>query len=124
MSKLQRLESTIQRTLAEIIRTEVKDSAIGFITITEVRLANDYSNMTIFYTILGGDNKREAAKKALDRSKAFIRSNLAKRVEMRKSPQLIFKYDGTLDYANKINRGLKEVMKDSNLSNNEDEEKS
>jgi ribosome-binding factor A len=51
--------------------------------------------------------------RALDRSKAFIRSNLARRINMRKTPQLHFKYDGTLDYANKIDRGLKEVMKNS-----------
>lgn len=112
MSKLKRLESTIQRTLADIIRTEVKDNAIGFITLTEVRLAADYSHLTIFYTILGGDNKKESTRKALDRSRAFIRSNLARRINMRKTPQLHFKYDGTLDYANKIDRGLKEVMRD------------
>ena len=114
MSKLKRLESTIQRTLADIIRTDVKDTSIGFITLTEVRLAADYSHLTIFYTILGGDNKKESTRKALDRSKAFMRSSLARRINMRKTPQLHFKYDGTLDYANKIDRGLKEVMKNSN----------
>lgn len=110
MSKLKRLESTIQRTLADIIRTDVKDNAIGFITLTEVRLAADYSHLTIFYTILGGDNKKDSTKRALERSKAYIRSSLARRINMRKTPQLHFKYDGTLEYANKIDRGLKEVM--------------
>ncbi len=79
---------------------------------TEIRLAGDYSHLTIFYTILGGDNKKESTRKALERSKAFIRSSLARRINMRKTPQLHFKYDGTLDYANKIDRGVKEVMKD------------
>lgn len=110
MSKVQRLESTIQRVLSEIIRTEVKDTAIGFMTITEVRLAPDYSNLVIYYTLLGGDNKREATRKALERSKSFIRTQLAHRVEMRKTPNLIFKYDATLDYANMIDAGLKKVL--------------
>ncbi len=110
MSKLDRLESTIQRALTEIYRREVKDEAIGFLTITECRLTSDYSFLTIYYTILGQDAKREAALKALVRSKAYVRSRLAFHVKMRKTPNLIFKYDGTLDYANKISKGLKEVL--------------
>ena len=110
MSKLERLESTIQRSLSEIYRKEVKNDRIGFLTITEVRLTNDFSYLTIYYTILGQDAKREAARKALESSKSFVRSRLAHHVKMRKSPQLIYKYDGTLDYANKITQGLKEIM--------------
>lgn len=110
MSKLERLESTIQRALTEIYRREVKDDSIGFLTITEVRLTNDFSFLTIYYTILGGDNKTTAAHKALQRSKSFVRSRLAQKVKMRKSPQLKFKYDESLDYGNKISQGLKNVM--------------
>jgi len=110
VSKVQRLESTIQRTLSDIILKEVNNKSIGFITITEVRLTNDFSYLTVFYTILGQDNKKLAAKKALEQSKSFIRITLAKRVKMRKSPVLIFKYDESLDYGNRIEKGLKEVI--------------
>lgn len=110
MSKLERLESTILRALTEIYRTEVKDNNIGFLTITECRLTNDFSYLTVFYTILGQDNKKEAAKKAMERSKAFVRGRLATHVKMRKSPELIFKYDESLDYGNRIEQGLKKVL--------------
>ena len=110
MSKHLRLESTIQRTLTEIFSREVKDKSIGFITITEVRLTKDLSYLTVYYTILGQDTKKDAAKKALDRSKAFIRTTLAHRVNMRKSPNLIFKYDESLDYGNRIQQGLKKLL--------------
>lgn len=112
MSKVQRLESTIQRALTEIYRREVKDDSIGFMTITECRLTNDFSYLTIYYTILGQDPKKEAARKALERSKKFVRAKLAQRVKMRKSPQLVFKYDESLSYGNKISTGLKDVLKD------------
>ena len=111
MSKVDHLQSIIQRTLTDIYRRDVKDNAIGFLTITDVRLTNDLSYLTIFYTILGQDNKREAAAKALERSKKFVRSRLALRVKMRKSPELLFKYDESLDYGNKIEEGLKKVLK-------------
>ena len=110
MSKLERLESTIQRALTEIYRREVKDDSIGFLTITECRLASDYSFLTIYYTILGQEAKRAAALKALIRSKGFVRSKLAQKVQMRKSPNLQFKYDKSLDYGNFISEGLKKVL--------------
>lgn len=111
MSKLEHLQTTILRTLTDIYRRDVKDDAIGFLTITEVRLTNDYSYLTIYYTVLGQDPKKEAAKKALERSKGFVRGRLADRVRMRKMPELLFKYDESLDYGNKIEEGLKKVLK-------------
>ena len=89
---------------------EVKDKSIGFITITEVRLTRDLGYLTVYYTILGQDAKKDAAKRAIERSKAFIRSTLAHRVNMRKSPVLVFKYDESLDYGNRIEQGLKKVL--------------
>jgi len=110
MSKHLRLESTIQRVLTEIFMREVKDKSIGFITITEVRLTRDLSYLTVFYTILGQDAKKDAAKRAIERSKKFVRTTLAHRVKMRKAPALIFKYDESLEYGNRIEQGLKNVL--------------
>ena len=110
MSKVDHLQTVILRTLTDIYRRDVKDDSIGFLTITEVRLTNDFSFLTVYYTILGKEEKREAAAKALDRSKKFVRSRLAQRVKMRKVPELLFKYDESLDYGNKIEEGLKKVL--------------
>jgi len=112
VSKVDHLQTTILRTLTDIYRRDVKDDTIGFMTITDVKLTNDYSYLTIFYTILGKDEKKEAARKALERSKGFVRGKLASRVKMRKMPEIIFKYDGSLDYGNRIEQGLKDVIKD------------
>lgn len=111
MPKLEHLQSQIQRALTDIYRRDVKDNSIGFMTITEVRLTNDYSYLTVYYTILGQDNKKEAARKALERSKSYVRRELARKVKMRKVPDLIFKYDESLEYGNRIEEGLKKVMK-------------
>ena len=110
MSKHLRLESTIQRVLTEIFMRDVKDKSIGFITITEVRLTRDLSYLTVYYTILGQDAKKDAAKKAIERSKAYVRTTLVHRVKMRKAPVLIFKYDESLEYGNRIEQGLKNVL--------------
>lgn len=110
MSKIDHLQTTILRTLTDIYRRDVKDDAIGFLTLTEVRLTNDYSFLTIYYTVLGKEEKKVAAHKALERSKGFVKRQLAHRVKMRKVPEILFKYDESLDYGNKIEQGLKEVL--------------
>lgn len=110
MSKLDHLQTSILRALTDIYRRDVKDDAIGFMTITAVRLTNDYSYLTVYYTILGADNKRAAAGKALERSSKFVRSKLAQKVRMRKVPNLLFKYDESLDRGNIISEGLKKVL--------------
>lgn len=112
MSKLDHLQTNIQRQLSKIYQTEVKDDRIGFLTITAVKLTNDYSHLTVYYTTLKEDEKRAETLDALHHSKAYVRTLLAQRVKMRKSPQIHFKYDGSLDYGNKIEQGLKKVIKD------------
>ncbi len=111
MSKHARTESTIMRSLTRILREDVKDPAVGFVTLTAVKLTNDLSYLTIYYTALNAD-KRTATEKALERSKAYIRTTLGKHVQLRKLPNLVFKYDESLDRGNKIESGLKDVLKD------------
>ncbi|TVP96562.1 MAG: 30S ribosome-binding factor RbfA [Acholeplasmatales bacterium] len=109
MSKHARLESLIIRSLTRILREEVKDPAVNFVTITGVKLTIDLSFLTIFYTNLQEDRKEDVAS-ALERSKPFIRSALGRHVQMRKLPALKFSYDASLDTGNRIESGLKKVL--------------
>ncbi len=114
MAKIDRLESDIKRALSIILRQDVKHPMVNFVTITAVDLTNDLSYLTIYYTTLEDDEtKRKETAQALDKSSAFIRTVLAKRVKLRKMPQLRFKYDTSLETGNRIERGLKSVMGDS-----------
>ena len=109
MSKLERLESTVLRSLTNILRKEVKDPALGFVTITEVRITNDLSIMKVYFTVLG--DEKDTTMQALERSKPFIRNQIGKHVTMRKLPNIHFIYDESLEYGNRIEKGLKKVLK-------------
>ena len=101
----------MKRHLNEILKREVKDKKVGFITITGCEVTNDLSFCTVYYTVYGSDfNERDAAA-ALDRAKGFIRSELAKRMTLRKMPDLIFKIDESTKYGNKIDAMLAELNK-------------
>ncbi len=106
---LKRLESNALRELAILMRTDAKNKKLSNITITEVRITNDLSFMTIYYTFYEG--KEENYQKALEDCKGYLRSELAKKLKARKMPELIFKRDSSLDYGNRIEELLASIKK-------------
>lgn len=106
---IERLASLIQRELAPIINREVKEQPFGYINLTEVKVTKDLSFANIYYTILSDDEKMlDLAKKVLEENKAKIRIELAKKIKnIRKIPELVFKFDEALAYGNRIDNLLK-----------------
>ena len=109
---LKRLESLALRELSIMFRTDAKNQHLSNITVTEVRITNDLSYMTIYYTFYQG--KVENYEKALNDCKGYIRSQLAKKLKARKMPDLIFKYDEALQYGNHIEKLLSEIKNKEN----------
>lgn len=109
--KAEKIAGIIQKEVSEIIQFELKDPKIGFITITDVTVTNDLSIAKVYVSFLGQKAREEAGMKALERSKGFIRSHLAKRMTLRKVPELQFKIDDSLERGNKIEKILYEMNK-------------
>ena len=100
--KHQRIESTISREVTKIIQQELKDPSLGFVTITEVRVTNDYSFAKIYITFLGQDPRQQKGLQTLNKAKGHIRSLLSKKLTIRKVPELIFELDETFKNAQRI----------------------
>ena len=109
--RVQRVEKIIERELASIIFSEVHNELIKFVSITKVALNKDMSVAMVWYTVLGNDGEIEATKKALEQAKGFLRSELAHRLDLRKTPELRFKYDESLAYGNHINEVIENLKK-------------
>lgn len=108
---IERLSSLIQRELANIVNETVKNDTVGYINLTEVRVTKDLSYATVFYTVLS-DNPEviEKAQGLLDKFQAKIRMRLAEKIRnIRKIPELLFKYDEALAYGNHIDKLLKTI---------------
>ena len=99
--KAEKIAGIIQKEVSEIIQFELKDPKIGFITIK------------IYVSFLGQKAREEAGMKALNRSKGFIRSALAKRLTMRKVPELHFLIDDALERGNKIEKIISKINEHS-----------
>ena len=104
--KQKRLEGIIRKNISDIIQFEVKDSNVGFVTITDVSVTNDHSFAKVYCTFLG---RNESGLKTLNRAKGFIRSELAKRLSIRRTPELSFVLDETEAQGNRIEEILKEI---------------
>ena len=109
--RIQRVEKIIERELASIIFSEVHNELIKFVSITKVALNKDMSVALVWYTVLGNDGEIEATKKALEQAKGFLRSELAHRLDLRKTPELRFKYDESLAYGNHISEVIENLKK-------------
>ena len=109
-NKVLRISEQMKRHLNEILKREVKDKKVGFITITGCEVTNDLSFCKVYYTVYGSECSERDAAAALERAKGFIRSELAKRMSsLRKMPELIFTVDESTKYGNKIDAMLADL---------------
>lgn len=106
-----RIADQIQRSLAEIVRTEVRDPGIGMVTLTGVELSSDQSHAKIFFTTLGSEADIEAALGGLQRAAGFLRSELAHRLTTRKVPELHFAYDESVERGMRLSKLIDEAVK-------------
>ncbi len=100
--KHERVNQIILKEVTEIIQFSLKDPSVGFVTITDVDVTTDYSYATIYVSFLGKEERKIAGLKALNRGKGFVRSELSKKLTIKKVPELIFKLDDTLEKGQKI----------------------
>lgn len=92
----QRVGDQIQRELAGLIRSEVKDPRLeSMITVAEVRVTADLSQAKVYVTTLGDHGEQSV--EALNRAAGFLRARLGKRLHLRSIPTLLFVYDTTAE---------------------------
>jgi ribosome-binding factor A len=107
--RIGRVGEQIKKELSVILQTELKDPRIGFVTVTGVEVTNDLSQAKVFLSVLGDDQQKEETLKALAKGSGFIRSELGRRVRLRHTPELIFKFDTSIEYGGRIEQLLQEL---------------
>ncbi len=104
---VERLSKTLQRELAMLLMKQAKDNNLSSVTVTEVRVTKDLSYATVYYTV--PVFLKDKIEDSLNRSKGYLKSELSKKVQSRKMPELLFKYDEALEYGNHINEVLNNI---------------
>jgi len=105
-NRADRVSDLLKVEISQMLLKEVKDPHIGFMTITGVEVSKDLHVAKVFYTILGDEKQVSDSAQALSRVSHFIKRQLGKRLRMRYIPDIIFKYDHSLEYGTKIDNIL------------------
>jgi len=104
-----RVAERIREEISLILQNRVKDPGAGSITVTDVTVTPDLRMARVFYSVLGDEEMRKAARDALRRSKGYIRRELGQVLRIRYSPELTFLYDATFEKGVRIERLLRET---------------
>jgi len=91
-SRSERMAEQLRRELAEIVRDEIKDPRLGFVSFTEIRMSRDLSHAVIYSSVLNAEDQDESIA-LLNRAVGFIRKEIARRIQARIVPTLKFVVD-------------------------------
>lgn len=108
--KIERLEHTFVEEISKILRTEIKDERINFVTVTAANITSDLYYAKIYVTVLN-DKERDNIIKLLNKASNFIERELSKRIEIRRMPNITFVYDESIEYANNIENIIESINK-------------
>ena len=106
-----RINGEVQKVLAEVIRGEIKDPRISPLTsVVAVEVAPDLKSCKAWISVLGGEDAKEATLQGLKSAEGFIKSRLAKTINLRNTPNITFVMDQSIEYGVNMSRKIDEVM--------------
>lgn len=95
--------------VAQLLETRIKDPRLGFVTVTDVRVTGDLQNASVFYTVLGGLEERDATAAALKSATGIIRAEVGHQLGLRVTPSIAFFEDGLPESAKALDSLLDRV---------------
>ena len=108
--RIDRVNEEFRRELSYIIDQKLKNSNItGMISVTKVKVTTDLKYAKVYVSIMGSKNIKQTLA-GLKKSSGFIRSELARKINLRNTPELVFMLDDSLEYGEKIDSILKRIM--------------
>ncbi len=105
----ERVADVIQRELARLLREEVRDPRIGFVTVTGVDLSPDLKHARVYVSVLGQDH--DGALSALEHATPFLRRQLARQSGLRFTPLLRFVFDASVETGGRVDSILDELRR-------------
>lgn len=111
-NRMNKIDEELKKEIGSIISTELKNPHLtGLISVSSVKTTPDLKYAKVFVTMIGEKSKKENLA-VLKQSSGHIRSLIAKRINLRNTPELVFVFDDSLEYGTKIDQILKDITKD------------
>jgi ribosome-binding factor A len=110
--RLRRVADQIQKELSELVRTELKDPRVGMITLTGVEVSPDLGHAKVFFTMLGAAEDLVRTEEGLARAGGFLRSELARRLRLRVTPEVRFVHDPSVERGARLSKLIDDAVAD------------
>ena len=117
-----RVSVLIQRELSDIIQRELKDPRVGFCTISQVRVSTDLRYADVKVSVVGDKQQKRNSITGLKSAAGFLRREVVQRIGLRHAPELRFELDNSVDQLMQIDRLLKRIHTQEELSLPTDDE--
>jgi ribosome-binding factor A len=109
--RMRRVNESLRQVLAETV-PELKDPRIGLVTITGVVTTGDLRHATVYVSVLGNEKKRAATMRGLEAAHGVLQSRLARQLRMKRTPQLTFEYDPSVERGVRMSRLIDDLAPD------------
>lgn len=112
-NRMQKVNEELKREIGNIISLELNNSALkkGLISVTKVNTSPDLKFARVYVSMINIGNKKEALK-VLKKASGFVRTEIAKKVNLKYTPELVFEFDESIEYGDRIDNILKDITKD------------
>ena len=95
----ERVADSIRKEISEMFVKTIKDPRIGFVTITRVTVTEDCRLAKIYYSVVGTPEEKRQSMEGLNSAKGYIRRELGHRMNLKYTPELVFQFDPSIEYA-------------------------
>jgi ribosome-binding factor A len=109
--RMRRVNESLRTVLAEAVG-ELKDPRIGFVTVTGVETSPDLRHAVVFVSVLGSERKRAKSLAGLEAAHGVLQARLAREVRMKRTPQLTFQYDPSVEQGVRMSKLIDELVTD------------
>ena len=109
--RMRRVNESVRQVLSEALG-QLKDPRIGFVTVTGVETSPDLRHARVFVSVLGAERKRERALAGLQAAHAVLQTQLARELRMKRTPQLEFQYDPSVERGVRMTKLIDELAPD------------
>jgi ribosome-binding factor A len=110
--RMRRVNEALKEVLSEGIG-ELKDPRIGFVTVTGVAASPDLRQATVYVSVLGGKRKQDATLAGLQSSHGVLQSKVNRELRLKRTPQLSFEYDPTVERGVRLSKLIDELAPDN-----------
>lgn len=117
---MDRVKDLIKQEVANLLlKGDLKDPRIGFVTITEAVVSKDLSRARIFFSQVGTEEEIKKSAEGLNSASGYVKRELRKVLTLKRIPEVVFEYDSSIAYSSKMNVAINEATKGTSDSPNE-----